>query len=387
MSEKFVVKSTARDLASFAKLVTVRRGKFKKGAETPLPREYAVNRTARLLHPKEQKLIVSKVIEHGSDAKSYVLICEDGGKPAYFRAGQYLSVNLCIGGSFLTRPYSIASTPKRALGGEYMITVKRVGDGFASEFILDNWKQGSPVSVPDPDGTFYYEPIRDAETVIGIAGGSGITPFLSIAGAIADGTENADLVLLYGCRTAEDILFREELDELCAQCGRIKVVYVLSDSDEQGYEHGFITAQLIEKYAPEKYSVFLCGPQAMYNFAAKELEKLGIERKYVRFELFSGAKPESGEVNVYTCKVRLRGGEELTIPCRSDESILTALEKGGVRAQSKCRGGECGFCRCKLISGEVAVLPDNDGRRIGDIKFGYIHPCSAFARGDVAVKL
>lgn len=104
-----------------------------------------------------------------------------------------------------------------------------------------------------------------------MAGGSGITPFYSMACAVADGIEDFDLTILYGSRTKDTILLKEELEAVAARSNsRVKVVHVLSDEAAEGYEHGFITAELIRKYAGEEdYSLFLCGPKAMYDFADK----------------------------------------------------------------------------------------------------------------------
>ena len=99
----------------------------------------------------------------------------------------------------------------------------------------------------------------------------GITQFYSMACAVADGIEDFDLTILYGSRTKDTILLKEELEAVAARSnGRVKVVHVLSDEAAEGYEHGFITAELIRKYAgEEEYSLFLCGPKAMYDFANK----------------------------------------------------------------------------------------------------------------------
>lgn len=382
----FKVNSNIKDVATLVKLIPERKSRFRKGSTDPIPATYAVNATAQALHPAEQKMTVKEIEVFSDDVKSYILAPVDGSKPAYFRAGQYISVKLNIGNAFVARPYSIASTPSQALQGTYMITVKRVPDGFVSGYILDNWQAGTQVTVSAPDGTFCYEGLRDEKTVVALAGGSGITPFLSLAGAIADGTEDANLVLLYGCRNENEILFKERFDKISSECDKVKVVYVLSDSEAEGYEHGFITAELIKKYAPESYSVFVCGPAAMYRFVGKEIEKLGLDKRHIRFELQAGTKPVVEKAEEYSCVVICRNKEK-TIPCRNDESILTALERAGIAAPSMCRSGECGFCRSKLISGEVFVADDNDGRRVADVKLGYIHPCCSYPQSDITIKI
>ena len=390
---KFIVKSNVMDIANFAKLIPARKATLESGSAAPVPKTYPINELAKLNHPGKMNLVIDDIIVHSDDVKSFILKSADGSKLAPFRAGQYLTLKLKIGNSIVTRPYSIASTPNNAREGFYNITVKRVPDGFVSGWILDNFKIGDSVSAYSPEGTFVYEPIRDAKTVVGIAGGSGITPFLSLAGSIADGTCDAELVLLYGARTVKDLVFKAELDKL-AKNEKIKVVYVLSDAKTKGYEKGFIDAELIKKYAPEKYSIFLCGPKAMYEFAGKEIEKLGIRKKFVRFELFSSASKANQIPGFPMDKDGLsfrltvsQHGTETVIDCVSNESILVALERAGIEAPARCRSGECGFCRSKLLEGEVFIPQNTDGRRLADIKFGYIHPCSTYPMSDIKIRI
>ncbi len=392
---KVIVKSNFTDIKKFAVIIPTRKGKFDSAPATPLPKTYAVNETAKLMHPAVQNLVIKDIVAHSDDVKSFILAPATDTPLAIFRAGQYLSLQLSIGDSVLTRPYSIASSPKEALAGGYNITIKRVPDGFASGYILDNWQVGQAVTAYAPEGNFNYEPLRDAPTVIGIAGGSGITPFLSLAKAIADGTEDAALTLLYGSRTQEEILFKAEFDALAESCDKIKVVYVLSDKKVKGFEYGFIDKKIISKYAPDsKYSVFVCGPAAMYKFVASELDKMDIEKKYIRFEMFGEVKnpatiegfPQKKIGKSFNCTVKHRETETV-IPCVSEESILVALERAGIAAPSRCRSGECGFCRSKLISGDVFIPAETDGRRIADTKFGYIHPCCTYPMSDITIKL
>ncbi len=354
---------------------------------------YAPNKLAAELHPKCQELVVKSIREFSPDMKSFVLApAKEGGKAAWFSAGQYLSVMAEIDGKPFKRPYSIASSPADTLKGEYMITVKRVGGGIVSQHILDHWTVGTPVKASAPLGDFSYEPLRDAKTVIGIAGGSGITPFRSLAKAIYEGDESCSLVLLYGSRTLKDAVFSDEIAAWAAENDKIKLVNVLSDETAEGCESGFITAELIKKYAPEgDYSIFLCGPQAMYNFADKEIEKLGIRRKFVRHELFGEYfHPEKnadykGDIDAtYTITVRMNG-EEYKVPCKADTTLLRAMEAAGLNPPSDCRSGRCGWCHSQLLSGDVYVPESVDGRRMADKIYGYIHPCCSFPLGDVAI--
>ncbi len=383
----------------FSDLTPNRDAIIQAAPNTPVapPAVHLANQIAQALHPGAQFLKVSKIVEHSADAKSYYLVPnpEKGTeKLAWFSAGQYLSIRLTIGDKTLTRPYSLASSPRESMAGTYMLTIKRVEHGIASPYILDNWTVGTEVTASEPLGVFTYEPLRDARVIIGVAGGSGITPFRSLAKAIADGDEEAELILLYGSRTLDDAIFQEELQALEQSCPKFKLVNVLSHETREGCESGFITAELIQKYAPKgSYSIFLCGPQGMYDFVDKELEKLNLRRKFIRHELFGEYFDPSKEADyprevakTYCVTVRM-AGKEKTIAVLSGESLLRSMEAAGIAAPAHCRSGECGWCHSRLISGEVYTPKSVDGRREADLQYGYIHPCCAFPLSDLVIEV
>ena len=385
--KKFSVNGTFKDSVNTIKFLTERK-QFIDSAPAVLPTstdDFGVNKVAKSLHPKEQKLVISRIEEHGNIAKSYYFKSET--ELAYFKAGQYLTFKLEIGNSVVTRSYSIASSPASALNGEYQITVKRIADGFVSDYILDNWNVGDEVIAYAPEGNMTYCPLRDAQNIVAIAGGSGITPFLSLARAIDQGDEDCTLTLLYGCRTSDEILFKSELDSLSEKNDKINVVYVLSHSDEDGYEKGFVGADIIKKYAPDgNYSVFVCGPGGLYKFLETELPKLQIERKYIRFEVFSSGKKVDEEPNEYNITVINRGNETV-IKASSNETVLCAFERAGIEVPARCHTGECGFCRSKLVSGKVYIPEGEDKRRIADMQFNFIHPCCCYPESDLVVRI
>ena len=356
---------------------------------------------AKALHPKRQHLKIAEIIDRAEDCKSYVLVPDEekGTKAlAWFGAGKYLTVFETIAGMPLTRAYSISSSPKDSLEGKYVLTIKLVEGGLMSQFIFDTWAIGKSVEVSAPSGNFEYQELRDAKKVICLAGGSGITPFVSMANAIADGDEDFEMTLIYGSRNADSILFKDELEELAARCDKIKVVHVLSDEAakaDKGFEKGFITAELIKKYAPEneKYSIFLCGPQQMYAFVDKELEKLGLEKKYIRHEMFGefhnpGSQADYPEGVPEKVKIRVTIQDNTyEIEGSSNDSVMQILEKNGISAPARCRSGECGFCHSHLISGKVYVPKALEYRRLADYKFGCIHPCCSFPLTDLEINV
>ncbi len=357
---------------------------------------------AKALHPKKQCVKVAEVIERADDCKSFVLVPDEArgtSSLAYFSAGKYLTVFEEIEGMKINRAYSISSKPGDTLEGKYMLTIKRVDGGLMSNYMLDTWKTGTEVTVSAPEGHFEYQPLRDAKNVICLAGGSGITPFVSMAGAILDGDEDFNLTLLYGSRNRDAILFYDELKEIAEKTDKVKVINVLSDKDadtsKDGFEAGFITAELIKKYAPadEPYSVFICGPQAMYEFLDKELEKLKLERKYIRHEMFGefhnpkSQKDYPSDIpETISITVTIQD-ETRTVTGSTNDSVLQILEKNGIAAPARCRSGECGFCHSHLLSGKVYVPEHLEYRRLADYKFGCIHPCCSFPLTDLEINV
>ena len=379
------------DMLGFKNMKSQRDQIIEKHRPKEIVGEFSINKHAKEMHPDMQELVVKEVIEHfGGESKTYILESENN-KVAYFRAGQTISLKLQIGNSFVTRPYSISSSPKE---NTYRITVKRKQNGFVSNYILDTFEVGTKVLASAPYGNFYYESFRDNKNVLAIAGGSGITPFVSMAYAIKDGIEDFNLTILYGNNVSNNILYKKELDKIQEICDKVKVIYVLANETKEGYEHGLIDASLIRKYAKEPYSIFISGPSAMHEFVNKEISILHKPRKDVRFETLA-CEGDISKSFIYptdsigkTYKIRvIQGPNTYTIDARADETVLVALERAGIKAPSKCRGGECGWCRSKLVVGNVFSNMKLDQRRYIDKEFNYIHPCSCYPIADCTIEV
>ncbi len=397
MSNKIKVRSKFKDTKNFKDIPKLRKGVINEAPTTPLQANYAVNSTANFLHPQVQSLKIKQVAEINKDVRAYILEpdTEYGtAKLAYFRPGQSISITFNINGIIVTRPYTICSSPLRSLDDEYVIIVKKKPNGFVSQHIFNTWKKGTKVNASAPFGEFYYQIIRDSKEIIGICDNQGVSAFLSIAEAIADETINARLTLLYSARKEREAFMAQRLDELADGCNKIKVIYVLSDEHIFKKERGFITKSLIEKYAPKgKYSVFVAGSTSLYNKAVPQIAELKLENKYIRFGLGGQVEnpyampdfPENAKGLTFLCKVMKNGELIATIPCSSDESLLVALEREGIEAPARCRSGECGFCRSKLIKGNVFIPREVDNRRLADSGYGIIHPCCSYPMSNLTL--
>ena len=389
------IKGFLKDVTGASRVTKARLTAFETASATPEKTD-PIAEVVKEWHPGKLDLVVTEVRDASKTAKTLRLQKQGGGKLPFFYAGQYMVLDLEIGQSVISRPYSISSAPAdaRKENGFVEITVRRSrGDGFIADYINDSVKPGDTFRGLIGCGQFYYEPLRDAKHVVALAGGVGITPFASMAKEVANGTLGIDLTILYGSVSSDDIVLKDELEAI--KSDKVHVVHVLSgDEPDWTGERGFLTAELIKKYSAEDTTYFICGPQAMYTFLREELKKLGAPARRIRFEVFGQAKdittfpgfPQELKDQTFRLTVR-RGIREDVIPAKATESIVVALERAGIRIETGCRSGECGFCRTKVVSGPVYICPENDGRRAADKDFGYVHACAAYPLGDVTVKI
>ncbi len=389
------IKGFLKDVTGASRVTKARLNAFGTASARP-EKVDPIAEVVKEWHPGRLELVVSEVRDACRTAKTVRFVRKDGKKLPFFYAGQYVVLDFKIGDSVISRPYSISSAPFEARGENSFIeiTVRRSrGDGFIADYINDSVKVGDEFTGLVGCGQFYYEPLRDAKHVVALAGGVGITPFASMAKEIAGGSLDCDLTILYGSVSSDDIVMKEELDAI--KSDKVRIVHVLSgDEPEWQGERGFLTAELIKKYSADDTTYFICGPQVMYTFLRGELKRLDAPARRVRFEVFGQAKdittfpgyPQELKDKTFTLTVR-RGVQEDKIPAKATESIVVALERAGIRIDTGCRSGECGFCRTKVLSGSVYVCPENDGRRAADKQFGYVHACAAYPTSDLTVKI
>ncbi len=389
------IKGFLKDVTGASRVTKARLNAFASASSAPEKID-PIAEVVKEWHPGKLDLVVKEIREASKPAKTVRFAHADGGKLPFFYAGQYIVLDFVIGDSVISRPYSISSAPFEARGEDPFveITVRRSrGDGFIADYINDSVKVGDTFKGLMGCGQFYYEPLRDAKHVVALAGGVGITPFASMAKEVAHGTLDMDLTILYGSVSSDDIVMKAELDAI--KSDKVHIVHVLSgdEPDWQG-EKGFLTAELIKKYSAADTTYFICGPQAMYTFLRGELDKLNAPKRRVRFEVFGQAKdittfpgyPLELKDKTFNLTVR-RGVHEDVIPAKATESLVVALERAGIRIETGCRSGECGFCRTKVLSGSVYVCPENDGRRAADRDFNYVHACAAYPTSDVTIKI
>ncbi len=369
------------DMLRFKKLVPNRREALAGGSSAPLPQSYRTNELAKALHPGTMEVELTAVRPLTAGMRELTFRRLDASAFPFFRAGQYVSLQSKVGESLVSRPYSIASSPREALENKLVLGVEEAG--FFSGYLDKEAKPGDRFTMTEPSGEFHYEALRDNRHIVCIAGGAGITPFLSMAKSMAEGDEDYEMTLFYGARDEARIAFKPELDAL-AEKG-LKVVYVLSDEERAGYEHGFVSAALLEKYVDVRnVTFFLCGPKAMYDFVLKELAPYNLPVKAVRKDATFCGDRAVAEPRTFQLTVHVRD-QVYTVPAKENETLLTAMERAAINAPNKCRAGGCGYCHSKWLGGEYVIADGRDGRREADRKFGFIHPCVTYPAGDMEI--
>ena len=368
-----------KDIANTLNIARRRREAIEATPATPLPKTNKVNELSANLHPGIIKAEIVKIEPLTSLAKRITFRSMAPNKRfPFFKAGQYITVSARVGKHLVTRPYSIYSSPNQALDGIIENGVLQAGY-FSNNLCLEA-RVGDVVLSGEPSGEFYYDNLRDSSHIVAVAGGSGITPFVSMIKALLEKSDNFNLTLIYGVKTLNDLMY----DACNIHDPRIKQVVVLSNEQREGYEHGFITRDILAKYVTSETSVFMCGPNPMYAFVLGELNKLGYDEHRVRMEHNCiGDLNEDSDIE-YTLTVHMRD-ETFTIPARKNETLLVAMEKAGLAAPSRCRSGYCGFCHSRLIKGNIYTPEEHDHRRAADRKFGYVHPCATYPHSHVEI--
>jgi ferredoxin-NADP reductase len=343
------------------------------------------------LHPARLALRVVDIIRETPSTRTFRLVSEDGYLPP-FQAGQYISLFLEIDHVQTSRPYSISSQPNQI--GYYDITVRRQEGGRVSNFLLDKIQVGDFLQSSGPQGHFYFNPLYHHPTMVCIAGGSGITPFMSMIREIVECGLARTVFLFYGNKGLDDIIFHQELLRVSERFPRIHYIPVIEDTDTDDTGRcGLITAELIREVIGDVHdrTFYLCGPQGMYDFCIPSLESMGIQKRNIRRELYGpplnicddpGWPAQINGDDMF--EVTVKNGD--TISARAGTPLLVSLETNGITPPSICRSGECSMCRIKVLSGTVFQPPGTPVRK-SDQKYGYVHACVSYPIADLEILL
>ena len=328
-------------------------------------------------------LNVADVIEETDDSKSIVFeIPEELNERFSYESGQFLSLRVEVDGHRLVRCYSLASAPD--LDSQHKVTVKRVEEGRASNWLNDNVAKGDQLEVMPPNGAFC---LRDRETpIVFFGGGSGITPIISII-KTALRTTSRTLKLVYANRNDRSIIFVDELTSLlCAYPDRFEIVHRLDDV------HGFVDAALVVREIGPKTDAdfYICGPGPFMDVVESGLARLEVGLDQIFIERFESPDAPIEPAPVDTSrgtvvKIRL-DGQETDVPVGEGETILVAARRAGLEPPFACEEAYCGCCMAKVIEGEVDMLQNDGGIDQRQIDEGWVLTCQGIVKGAARVE-
>ncbi|VWC04822.1 ferredoxin--NADP reductase [Burkholderia lata] len=334
------------------------------------------------------RLTVAEVIAESDDACSFVFDVPAALRDAFtYRPGQFLTLNVPCADATVARCYSLSSAP--GIDAAPKITVKRVRDGRASNWLCDRVKAGDALDVLPPAGVFTPRTL-DGDLLL-FAGGSGITPVLSILkSALVHG--RGMLTLIYANRDERSVIFRAELQQLAQRHpGRVRVIHWLDSV--QGIPQQRHLEELARPFSQQE--TFICGPALFMENALAAMLGLGLPRSRVHVERFASlpdtpaqapdaaapgaaAAPASGDGAAIETVL---DGDAFAFDSAPGETLLDAMLRAGVPAPNSCRMGQCGACMCRIERGEVA-LDSNHVLDEDEIAAGWTLACCARPASD-----
>ncbi|HAV1386647.1 TPA: MOSC domain-containing protein [Vibrio parahaemolyticus] len=301
----------------------------------------------------------------------------NGSLPNYL-PGQHLPIEVDINGKKIGRRYTLSSSPSRP--GRYAISVKRIAGGRVSNALLDNLQVGDVLEAENPDGQFHLK-THDAQPLLLLSAGSGVTPMLSMVRYLADHNQLNDVVFYHQCRTEHDIPCRSELEQLKREHSGLEVKICLTQPavDWFGLKGRLSLSHIKQIKDVEQRQVFVCGPDGFMQKAKNLLLKKGLPEAHYHQEAFGvsavEARPEK-EVEIEFNGLKIQGNNQKT--------LLDQIEDAGKLVSNSCRAGLCGACKVQLTSGQVHH-PDVPALTDEERAMGTVLACCAIPETDVTV--
>lgn len=341
------------------------------------------------------QLRIGSIVVETPSVKTFRLLptSEGGVLPFTFVPGQFLNVALWIGGAPMNRSYSISSSPTQR---EYVeLTVRREARGAVSRHIVDLLRVGSVVEASGPVGKFTFDG-TEAQSIVLIAGGVGITPMMSITRYLTERSWPGEIFLIYVCRVPADMIFAREFAALERANTKLRIVVAVSRPEGTDWKgpRGHITKELLAQTVPNIASrrVHLCGPPTMMDAIKAALTELGVSPEQVKTEAFGATKPTPAPAGTTSKPSAAATGPLVTFltnnksaKIKDGQTVLELSEELGIGIQNSCRVGTCGLCKVKMTTGEVE-MEVQDSLDEGDKAKGMILACQAKPKSDIAVE-
>ncbi len=344
--------------------------------------------------PKYYDLKVAEVINETSDAIS---IHFEKNTDIEYKSGQFLTFIVEINGKEVRRSYSLCSSP--FTDDHLAVAIKRVEGGLVSNYLPDNLKKGDMVKIMEPMGSFTteYQP-ENKRHVVMFAGGSGITPMLSLIKSLLHKEEKTVVTLIYANRGEDSIIFKKLLDEYQIKYeGRLHVIHIVDQApmNWQGFSGLLNKDMLVELFeripdwGPEHTTYLMCGPEGMMKNVNGLLKERGISEDKIFKESFVQGTLDKEDKKIDTAATSTESsqltvhydGDTYEFEVKAGQYILETALDSGYDLPFSCQSGLCTACRCKALSGTV-VMDEDEGLSESELKDGYVLICVGKAGSD-----
>ena len=365
--------------------------------ESPADVEAVSRGLLPVVEKKLCRLRVARIVQETPDVKTFRFVaCHGGGVPFSFLPGQFLTLTLPVGEKPIRRSYTISSSPTQGYYCE--TTVKREDQGAGSRYLHEQLSVGDTIAVKAPSGKFSFTG-KEADSIVLIGGGVGITPMMSIARALTDMAWPGTIYFIAACQDSKHFIFESELKQLDTQYENLRLFVAMSriEEDINGYRKGRLSKEMLVEWVPDIASkwIHLCGAPSMMDAVKEMLGELGVPGDLIHTENFGStqkpkAKVAQGQEAVSNEKKAAQAGKvtfaasDASTEFLPDETVLEASERVDVDIDYSCRVGTCGECKVKLLSGQV-IMETEDGLDAGEKDQGIILACQAKSRSDVSV--
>jgi ferredoxin-NADP reductase len=316
-------------------------------------------------------LVVADVVDETADTRSFVLEVPAALREAFaYAAGQFCTFRATLGGEPVVRCYSMSSSPDT--GEPLTTTVKRVAGGKMSNWMNDALAPGDTIEVMRPAGLFV---LRDTEVpIVAFAGGSGITPVISIIKS-ALATTRREIALVYANRGPDSVIFAAELERLRAASGGRLWLHHHLDS-ERGFLDAAACAGLVGGRAHADF--YVCGPGPYMDTVEAGLAMRGVARKQLLIERFvvPGDVPALSENSATETLVIRLDRRRHSVRYQLGDTILDAARRAGLNPPFSCESGSCATCMAKLDEGRASMRVNN-ALSADEVEAGWVLTCQA----------
>lgn len=347
------------------------------------------------------RLTVAAVEAETADANSILFdVPAELAQVFAFEAGQHLTLKAQIDGEEVRRNYSLCTS---ADSGSVKVTVKRVAGGLFSNWVGDCLKAGDTLEVMPPHGSFTtrFDPSASRH-LVGIAGGSGITPVMSLVRTMLDREPDSRFTLFYGNRDSNSVIFLDALADLKDRhMGRLELFHFLAEEEgDVGLFNGMLDAErcgeAVERLIDRPQDVdgwFICGPGPMMDSAEGVLVDIGVDHDRIHIERFTADRPSESLAREMAALQSSAAGKAIAVTLDgrtrkvpfNQGNILDSARVAGLAAPFACKAGVCATCRAKLTAGKVEMA-SRYGLTDEEIEAGYILTCQSVpATDDVAI--